>query len=507
MEVLYRDRMNVRLILALFLFSQVALAQETWPFGGESGFAKRDLYNLGVLGIKASDEIKGEPKSAGTGRRQVSTEPFDPSRDVGPERLRVEILFPGGPAANAGVAVGDVIVAIGNKKFAKGCFAPIATTLMKALAKDGEQTISLKVERAEGGTKEKLDLIIQGLGKDAGKLSKSPAHALLAGPALAWLATKQEDSGGFPQTLSATNGAVVQTCVAGLAWIGGGSDLESGPHQENLKLARSFVTKNLPSMKSSAGSGDANWNQENWGWVHAAIFLGELHAHSPSDELLIDLQKVVDGIQGGREDSGGFGHGPGGPNALGYVEFNIVAGLALCGLGLAERAGCDVDQDALEAMRDYVEASSSGGGVGYSTKAGQVGQGNIGRSATAWLGYRLIGEGKSKAARSMAGFVKRHAGEVQFGHASLTQHIMWAGLAAQAQGGGAEKNFWSSLERDMILAMSPDGSFQPRPWHESLSMASNSDVTFGDVWTTAAWCSVLVASPETGDGLSALLAP
>lgn len=498
---------DVLLPLLLLFPSQLALGQETWPFGGESGFAKRDLYNLGVLGIKASDEIEGEPKSAGTGQRQVSMEPFDPSQDIGPERLRVEILFPDGPAAQAGLAVGDVIVAIGSKKFSKGSFAPIATTLKKALAKDGEQAITLKVERAEGGAKEKLELVIQGLGRDAGKLSKNAAHELLAQPALNWLAKRQESSGGFPQTLSGTNGAVVQTCVAGLAWIGGGSDLDGGTHQENVKLAQSFVVKNLASMKSSRGSGEANWNQENWGWVHAAIFLGELHAHSPNDELLSDLQKVVDGIQSGREVSGGFGHGPGGPNALGYVELNIVAGLALCGLGLAERAGCDVDSEALEAMRNYVEASSSGGGVGYSTKPGQVGQGNIGRTATAWLGYRLIGKGKSKAARAMANFVKRHAGEVQFGHASLTQHIMWAGLAAQAQGGGAASNFWSSLERDMILAMSPDGSFQPRPWHESLSMASNSDVSFGDVWTTAAWCSVLVASSDTDGGLTALLAP
>jgi hypothetical protein len=190
------------------------------------------------------------------------------------------------------------------------------------------------------------------------------------------------------------------------------------------------------------------------------------------------------------------------------VELNIVTGLALTALGLAARAGCEVDSEKIESMQAYLEASSAGGGVGYSTKEGQVGQGNIGRTAVTWLGYRLVGNGKSKTARAMGTYVKRNAGEVLGGHASLMQHILWAGLAAQAQGGGAEKNFWSSLERDLLLAMAPDGSFQPRPWHETISMASNSDVSFGEVWTTAAWACVLVATPnESGaGGLTALLA-
>ncbi len=496
------------LLHLVVLGSVSAQAQEAWPFGSGSGFEKRDLYNLGVLGLKASDEIRGEPKSQGTGRREVSSEPFDSSQDVGPERLRVEILYPGGPAEVAGLAEGDVLVGVNGKKFTKGSFEPLAAALMKALAKEGEQKIALQVEPASGKGKKKVEVLIQGLGKGMSKLASPSAHELLAAPALAWLAEKQQDSGGFPQTLSGTNGAVVQTCVAGLAWIGGGSNLESGAHKENLERARKFVMQNLDSMKSSAGSGDANWNQENWGFVHAAIFLGELHAHSPSEELLADLQRAVDGVLKGREQSGGFGHGPGGPNALGYVELNIVSGLGLCGLGLAQRAGCTLDEEAIESMCEYIEDSSSGGGVGYSTKEGQIGQGNIGRSAAAWLGYRLLGQGKSKAARAMAGYVKRNAGEVLGGHASLTQHIMWAGLAAQAQGGGAEKNYWSSLQRDLILAMSPDGSFQPRPWHESLSMSSNSDVSFGEVWTTAAWCSVLVAKAgkDGAGGLTALLA-
>jgi hypothetical protein len=69
-------------------------------------------------------------------------------------------------------------------------------------------------------------------------------------------------------------------------------------------------------------------------------------------------------------------------------------------------------------------------------------------------------------------------------------------VAAHAHGKRAQKAYWEAAERDMVLARAPDGSLQPRPWHESLQMASNSDVTFGEVWTTAAWAVVLACAPE-----------
>jgi hypothetical protein len=83
------------------------------------------------------------------------------------------------------------------------------------------------------------------------------------------------------------------------------------------------------------------------------------------------------------------------------------------------------------------------------------------------------------------------------------QQILLAGLAAQALDSKAAKSFWSVAQTDLVLARSPDGSFQPRPWRESLQMGSNSDVSFGDIWTTAAWAIVLAANGEA-DGLPGL---
>ena len=98
----------------------------------------------------------------------------------------------------------------------------------------------------------------------------------------------------------------------------------------------------------------------------------------------------------------------------------------------------------------------------------------------------------------MGKWAARQVDDVMGGHASLMQHVLLSGVAAHALGSKAQKRWWQALETDLVLARAPDGSLQPRPWHESLQMGSNSDVTFGEVWTTAAWAVVLGCEPEKG---------
>ena len=98
----------------------------------------------------------------------------------------------------------------------------------------------------------------------------------------------------------------------------------------------------------------------------------------------------------------------------------------------------------------------------------------------------------------MKKWVARGAHRVFGGHASLMQHILLGGVGAHAVGGKAGAAYWGVVERDLPLARAPDGSLQPRPWHETLSIGSNADVGFGQVWTTAAWAIVLGCEPEKG---------
>jgi hypothetical protein len=480
-------------------------AADGWPFGVDGagpGPAMRgkDLYNLGLLGAKARDPERTPAPRMESGRRRSSPDQAGDLANEGPNRLLVEALLPDGPAATAGLRVGDVIVGI-PKAFKEGSLFPLADALVRAESGKSKGVLKLRVEReGEKGTLQIAVAIPPG-GKPAGKPTEGEARQRTLDAALTWLAARQERGGGFRETLSGPNGAVVQTSLAGLAWLAGGSDLEQGPHKDNVARAVEFVTATVGVRGGLAGRGEGgpSWDQTNWGYAHAAIFLGELHARTPTDEVrdaLVEYGRILAERQ---EASGGWAHGPGGPNALGYVELNIVSGLALCGIGLAKQAGYDVPSETLTKARDYlVESGGGDGGVAYSTKPGQRGQGNIGRTAGAWLGFVDLGLARAKWTKKMAGYVRSHAGDVFGGHASLMQHFLLAGVAAHAQGGDARKRYWETCSRELTIARAPDGSFQPRPWRESLSIGSNSDVSFGEVWTTAAWAIVLGSEPVKG---------
>ncbi len=494
--------MKPLLALAALLLAPApgGLAHE-WPFGDAvrtSRFKGWDLYNLGLLGAKGRDPrhpLPGDEPTAG-GVRSFSIDRS--GGDEGPDELVVEIVLPGGPAARAGLEVGDVVVGVQGRSFGDGSLEPLAKALLKAEAGQGRVTLSV---RKGGGDKEKIDVEIEPGGRDAARPEDGAARTRMIEAACAWLADRQRPDGGFDETLSGANGAVVMTSLAGLAWLGAGSDLRQGPHAEAVGKAATFVVETLPRIEGIAESsaGGPSWNQSNWGYAHAAIFLGELWHRTPTDEVTETLLRCGKTLAERQEASGGWAHGPGGKNALGYLELNIVTGLALAGIGLAAQAGYEVPEEVLEKAEVYLERSSSGGGgVGYSAEDGKRGQGNIGRSAGAWLGYRCLGRGRKPWGKKMGAYVKRNAGAVLEGHASLMQHYLLAGVAAGAQGGAARKAFWETARRDLVLARSPDGSFQPRPWHETEGMKSNTDVTFGEVWTTAAWAVVLASEPERG---------
>ncbi|MGQ0613220.1 MAG: DUF6288 domain-containing protein [Planctomycetaceae bacterium] len=484
-------------LLALALLARA----EGWPFGGEGMLGRRDLYNLGPLGLKASDADGPPPDPSGPpqGRRSVRIDPG--AGDDYPARLKVELLFPDGPAAQAGLAPGDILTGAEGARFQDGVADAVAKVILRAQA--GKGLVTLPVVPAAGGEPRKVRVTIPALGKEALDPTRGGARGRAVEEALAWLAGKQLETGGFAETLSGHNGAVVLTAMAGLAWSGAGGGLSKGPYGENLRRPAAFLCESVKTLSGGTAAQKAQGavlNQCNWGCEHAGLFLGELQAHTPDDAVKEARFFCGRRLLETQESSGGWAHGPGGPNPLGYVELNIVPGLALGALGMAKQAGIEVAPQALERAIAYLKASGGDdGGVGYSTEPGQKGIGNIGRTAAAWLAQECLGLGREAGAKKAGKHVEAHASEMFGGHASLMQHFLLAGVAAQTLGGEARKRYWSVAQRELLLARAPDGSFQPRPWHESLAMQSNSDVSFGEVWTTAAWTVVLLADAGPKD--------
>ncbi len=479
-----------------------------WPFGGTRGrdpFAERDLWNLGLLGAKGSDAAKPASTPVEAGRRVRAAERGSEGPDRGPSRLRVDLLLPGGPAEKAGLREGDVIAGVDGRTFEQGSLDLLAGSLVRAESQGGP--VVLRVERQSPKGPKAMDIAVkvpQG-GKDFAEPAEGPARRAIGQKALVWLASRQSGDGGFPETLSGRNGAVVQASVAGLAWLAGGSDASRGRHAAEIAKAVKFVTTNVQLPDRDFGSQPGvSWDQTTWGYAHAAIFLGELCVRSPSPKLRAQLRSVVEVLLARQEPGGGWAHGPGGKNALGYLELNIMAATVVSGFGLAKAAGVKVDRGAILRAGEYLALSSSeDGGVGYSAEPGQKGIGNVGRTAAAWLGFRHLEVGDKPWFPKMETWLLAHAGDVLGGHASLMQHIFYSGLAATALGGDAARDWSRAVRRLLILARAPDGSLQPSPWHESIAMESNTDVSFGEVWTTAAWAAALLSAPDA-DGRGGL---
>jgi hypothetical protein len=480
----------------LALGSLPAQGGEKWPFGvdADAGLmaVKRDLFNLGLIGAKAWDADRPEPSATRQSGRQEFSGGGDAGKDSGPRRLVIKAILGDGPAAKAGLKLGDVVVGVNRRSFAnsKGSFEPLAKALINAEAKSG--SIKLMVER--GGQTTKVEVAIPVTGSAARKPETGGQRDKIIADAAAWLVKQQSDDGGFPPTLGGMNGRAVNTCLAGLAWIAGGSTLAAGDHKDALEKAKDFVVASLESKDTLGTRAGANWDQTNWTFAYAGIFLGELELASKTQSLVPVLQQIADTLTARQEASGGFAHGPGGPNALEYLELNILGGFVLSALSLAQQVGAKVDDKLVKGLNAYLEASGGGtGGVAYSTSPGQKGQGNVGRTAVAWLGDAGLGLRKKPWPKKMQKWLLQNIGEVMGGHASLMQHITLAGVAAKALGSKATKDYWHVMQRDLVLARCPDGSLQMRPWHESLLMGSNSDVSMGQVWSTASWTIVLGA--------------
>lgn len=480
------------------MLASLACCQDAWPFGAarREGGRELDLWNLGVLGVKAREPGQGAASDRTTGARRV-TRPQTSGADTGPKSLEVVLFHPESPAAKAGLLVGDVISGVQGAAFDPGFLAPLAAALGKAERAEKGQVV-LQVTRTVKGREETLSLKVPVRGASKGSFE----HKAVQRAALAFLAQRQTGDGGFAETLSGRNGAVVQTALAGLAWLAASDDPKRGAWSEPITQARGFVLRHAlaPDEMPRVRNG-ANWDQSTWGVAHALLFLAELRQRSRPGVAVGELERLVKALQERMEASGGYAHGPGGKNALDYLELNILSATVLSALGVAHAAGAEVDLPRARKVLDYCEASASAdGGVGYSTGAGQKGQGNIGRTAVAWLGARTLGFAESPFALRMRSYVERNAADVLGGHASLMQHVLFSGVAAAAMAGETEKRWWERAERDLVLARAPDGSLQPRPWHESLSMNSNSDVSVGEVWSTACWAVVLGADAKRSLG-------
>lgn len=429
-----------------------------------------DLYNLGPIGGKAA--MTTAPKAG----------------------LEVKQVFAKAPGESGGLREGDVIVGAPNP-FKSDAYHELGAAIEVAeqAKKDKDAVVDLRVMR--DGKELSLKVTVPAYGPDAKKFPAGKMRDAVVAKALEYLSKQQQGDGGWECHLSAENGRVVMTSLCGMAMLAAGNTAAKGDYRANVKRAAEYVMANIgkeSAFGNMGGGSGANWNQTNWGLGYGGMFLAEVLAASPLPGLKDKLGWVRDQILANMEATGGFAHGPGGPNALNYLELEIVSNYCIAALGGAMANGLEVDKARLEKALAYVQACGGGkGGVGYSTRQGQVGWGDPGRTGGAIMAFGAAGRADHPFYKPMVSYLAGNLHEIIDGHVSPTMHHLSAASACWREGGKTWDAYWAAQRNECTMLRSPDGTFTGRPTKESAQMGRNNDLDLGTVWNTAHWTIIL----------------
>jgi hypothetical protein len=463
------------LLAACLAFAPGQAEAQRNPFGQRA----EDLVNLGILGGGA---------------------------DVQGTEVHVRRVDAGGPAAAGGLQVGDVILGAGGKAFQKApggasVGGPVEQLTRAVEAAEGsrkKKPVVLTIRR--GGTEQQLEVAVKKIAahsRSCPSKCKKCDKVLEAG--VAFLAKTQSPNGELATDLGGKTGKVVVTSLGGLAFLAAGVSPAKG---SPVDKAAGYVLTRAGKEEASpfgrmGGGGGGNWNQVNWELSYALMFMAEMARKTKRPEYKAKCQELVKILEINQEASGGWAHGPGGPNALGYVELEIMSNYALLGMGAARKVGAELDEEKLAKALKWIEATTSGnGGVGYSTRQGQKGHGDAGRTAGAIAAFVALGQEKSPFFKKMAGFYQANMAKLPEGHVSPAQHLLAGAMGAHVLGKGVWKQYWKTYRTHVMAARKPDGSFASTPTKESKSMRNNTDLTVGPRWTTATYVLILALNQE-----------
>jgi hypothetical protein len=427
--------------------------------------SKADDFNLGLMGAA------GNP--AADGKSIVVTKVFD-----------------NGPGKAGGLQTGDTITAIVGKGFPKKV-DPVyhLVDMIEAATQSKKAVLPITVTRAGKATE--LKIPFPSLGKHSKSCPKKCKRCgAMVAQSLKWLADSQRGDGSWPGRMGSNNQKVAITCLGGMAFLASGSTPKAGPYAKNvtkcMKLALNLGGKER-GMRSGR-SGGANWNQVNWSLGYSGTFLGLLHQRHPDAAIRTKLQEIVTDICKNQEASGGWAHGPGGPNALNYLELEIMSNWCMLALGLAKQAGIEVPQETIDKGVAFIEKSTNGdGSVSYSPRKGQIGRGDPGRTGGAIVAFQSLGLHRHKNMKKSTAFMTRGFDELHDGHVSPVMHFLSGGMAAHGVGGKTWRAFTTDFRREFLAARKPDGTFAARPTKESKSMGRNQDAGMGAPWITTSY--------------------
>jgi hypothetical protein len=444
-------------IAAALAFASVALAED--PFSNKES----SETNVGPLGFGAEATDKS---------------------------LTVRSLVSGGPAEKAGLKSGDQVTGVDGRAF-DGKPEPAIAIVLACEAAEATAKRDATVTLTVNGKELKVSFPSQGKhSATCPKKCKKCEKVVQEG--VAYLVAQQKSDGSFPTELGGKTGTVVVTSLSGLALMAAG-----GADDAVAKAAGYVLAKCGAADESGLKLGGGNWNQENWELGYGALFLGELAKKTKRSDVKAKLFEIAKRIEANQETSGGWAHGPGGPNALGYLELEIVGNWSLMGLGAARKNGYTLDKKRLEKSVEWIQETTRGdGGVGYSPRDGQKGFGEAGRTSGAIAAFAGLGLKQHPFFQRMANFYRGRMTTLASGHVSPWMHMTSGAIAAHILGPKDWSSFIEAYRPQIYAARKSDGSFAAIPTRESDLLHSNTDLTVGSSWTTASAVLILALPNE-----------
>jgi hypothetical protein len=418
-----RRRRTVGAALAATLLSGIVPAQERFP--------------LGILGGEATVT-------------------------AGEARAVVVAVQGGGPLAEAGILVGDALVAVDGTAFSKhtkrvddggtGPQRSLGEALDAAADREEQRAVTLRVSRgsAEGGEAGELDLAVElpfraGLGGDR---AKSAREELRSAAARQLLQTRHE-RGHWDAPVGLTGDRVL-TAWAIVALLGHGDPAHADAVERAVEWLRG--PDDLAWLPEDLGRGPDGLG--NWALAFTSVALAE-HHHATGDAADLEVIARCNRALASRMDAEGkMGHDV----SVGYSGkgFNVVNAMSQLAWAAGARVGVPLDEPAWQLSLDQLAASlDPNGGVRYWTMKG-TGTGDASlRSSSLCAALTLSGQ-RPELRQTLFGYLDAHASRAREAHAVGSLGMLVQAPALFAVDAAAYERFLDEWRWYFALMRGPD---------------------------------------------------
>jgi len=418
------------------------------------------LALIHVAPALAEDALIGENSSARA--------PFDQVAAVG---LQVEgpakaweviAVEPGSAAGRAGFQTGDRIVRVAGRS-PTGEYAEAITTALDSARTAAQDSADLEVQIKRDGKKQTIALTL-------------PLHEIdvlvATTNALDYLSDEVQDDPKLEKTRPrAFYAPIIYAPLSGLAFLSGGSTRSTGRHSAALRTLLAYVMEHGGRRKAAqdainkAVGGNICSLTHNAGY--SAMFLAQLidsegredaatplqFSHAEIREKLRACCKALEKIQ---LENGGWQHGSGGANMLGYTHLMAATVTAMNGLAMAKQVGVDESDTAIERGLAYIRKATKDGRVGYAV--GNRGSFSAGRNAGVFQLMVRLGLQEDDLVEPMKAMLITNIDKAGTGHGSPVWHLFYVGLAAADIGPDASARFDALYRGFLLRGQADDGS-------------------------------------------------